>query len=93
MVECLVQLPDTVWLKILSYLDHQDLVSVIHLEKEVHWFASQIAKDKSLWKFVIWKASNLKFNFKLIDINRNLWHVQFQKSTIYDLLFHWNDSK
>ena len=52
-----VRLPDSVWLRILGYLEHQDLVSVIQLEREVNWNVSGIAKDKTLWRHVKWRAS------------------------------------
>ena len=60
-----VRLPDTIWLRILGHLEHQDLVSVIQLEREVNWFVCGIAKDKTLWKNVLWKASKPKYIEKL----------------------------
>jgi hypothetical protein len=49
-------LPETVWLKILSCLEHQDLVTVIELGKQFNWVVGRVAQDRSLWKYVVWNS-------------------------------------
>ena len=78
-----IELPDSVWLNIFSYLHHQDLMSIIELGKTSNWLPGRVAQDKTLWKSVLWKVTKPFKNNKKCDIKKIIPYLKKYTTAIH----------